>query len=540
MMKFSENQFNQLLKALTDIGISLSLEKDHTRLLELILRKAQEITNADGGTIYTCADKKLKFEIMINKSMNLHLGGTSEQKIHFDDLSLYDDAGNPNNKMLAPWAAISKETINIQDAYHDKTFDLSGTKKFDKSTGYHSQSFITVPMTNHLNEVIGVLQLINALDENNKVIPFSQLDQNLIESLASQAAVTITNRNLIEAEKKLFDALIQLIAKAIDEKSPYTGGHCRRVPVISRMLALATCKIDKGPLKDFKMTDDELYELEVAAWLHDCGKITTPEAVVDKATKLETIIDGIKLVDSRFEIIKRDTIIEMLQTKLQQATGQSIDVKDEPLLQEQLQCLDEELELVRKSNLGGEQMQAEQITRIQEIGKRNLIGPSGNNESLLSDKEVDLLSISRGTLSHHERDIINNHVSVTIKMLESLPYPKRLKNVPQLAGCHHEKMDGTGYPRQLTRDQMPLQARMIAIADVFEALTACDRPYKKSMPLTQALSILGKMKLEGHIDPDLFDVFMNEKIYEHYAAEYLDKNSLDSLDLSKIPGYTQL
>ncbi|CEG55764.1 HD family phosphohydrolase [Legionella fallonii] len=541
-MTLTENHFSQLLKEITDIGTALSAEKDHVRLLELILQKAQQITHADGGTLYTCTeDKELKFEIMINTSMNIHLGGTSKDKVTFANLPLYDKQGRANDRMLAPWAAISRKTINIKDAYHNKKFDLSGTKNFDKSTGYRSQSFLVVPMTNHLNEVIGVLQLINPLDPQTRTItPFSPLDQQIVESLASQAAVTITNRQLINAQRGLFDALIQLIAKAIDKKSPYTGGHCRRVPVLARMIALAACKIDKGPLKEFNMTDDELYELEVAAWLHDCGKITTPEAVVDKATKLEMIIDGVYLIDTRFEVLKRDAIIHELQEQLQKITGSIFNLQSNKNLQEQLHQLDNERAVIRECNIGGEQFDPRKLDVINEIARRYWIGPSGQKEPFLSELEVHMLKIQKGTLSHQERNIINNHVTMTIKMLESLPYPKNLKNVPQLAGSHHEKMDGTGYPRGLTKEQMPLPARIIAIADIFEALTARDRPYKKAMSLPTALSVLGTMKMEGHIDPDLFDVFMDAEIYQHYANEFLGKTDLGTINLSAIPGYAAL
>lgn len=541
-MKLTETQITRLLTVLTEIGIALSNEKDHTRLLEIILIKALEITHADGGTIYTCIDnKELKFELMINKSMGIHMGGTSNNMITFANLPLYDEEGKPNNHMLAPWAAISRQTINIKDAYTSRKFDLSGTKNFDKATKYHSQSFLTVPMTNHLNEVIGVLQLINAMDsKTKKIIPFSKLNQHIVESLASQAAVTITNRQLIEAQKELFSSLIQLIAKAIDEKSPYTGGHCRRVPVITQMLAKAVCETDRGPLKDFNMTDDELYELEVAAWLHDCGKITTPESVVDKATKLEEIFDRVHLIDTRFEILKRDLMINSLQKKLNEHGGFTVNFHEDQQLQKELAQLDKEREMIRLCNLGSEHILPDQLRAITEISKRKWINPLGKEDNFLSEREMELLKINRGTLSSDEREIINNHVVVTIKMLESLPYPKNLKNVPELAGCHHEKMNGTGYPRGLTKEQMSLPARMIAIADIFEALTAGDRPYKKSMPLSQAVRILGQMKLDGHIDPDLFDVFIHAKVYQQYAQEYLEKDLLDLVDLNQIPGYQEL
>jgi HD-GYP domain-containing protein (c-di-GMP phosphodiesterase class II) len=534
-----------LLRELNKIGIALSAEKDHARLLELILVKAMEITNADGGTLYSRTDDQhLKFEILHNRSLDIHKGGTSGQEITFYPIALYDDEGKANGHMVAACAAISGKTVNIADAYASEEFDFSGTRSFDNKTGYRSISFLTVPMTNHENDIIGVLQLINAIDQDtNKVIPFSDLDQQLVESLASQAAVTITNKTLIDAQKNLFDSFIQLIADAIDEKSPYTAGHCRRVPVLTNMLALAVNKVDKGPLKDFKLSEDEIYELDVAAWLHDCGKITTPEYVVDKGTKLETIFDRINIVDMAFEVLKRDAVIESLKSSLRNIKN-SDDIEQElsknELLQNTLATLTKERDDIRKYNVGGESISEEDIKRIEEIAKRTYVNPEGEAVNLLGEEEIQNLEIGRGTLSIREREIINNHVSVTIKMLESLPYPKHLTRVPEFAGGHHEKMDGTGYPNKLTKQQMSVQARMIAIADVFEALTASDRPYKKAMSLSQSLKILGQMKLDNHVDADLFDVFINEKIYLEYANKYLGKDKIDEVVFEEIPGYTAL
>jgi len=542
-MPITNIDFSALLKEITDIGIALSAEKDHNRLLEMILVKARQLTGADGGSLYIrTEDNKLNFEIILTDSLGIHMGGTSGRPIDFQPISLYDDQGRPNHHMVAAWAAISNRTVNIEDAYASKDFDFSGTRSFDKKTGYRSRSFLTVPMTNHENELIGVLQLINAIDpDTGEVTVFSELDQQLLESLASQAAVTITNRNLIDAQKKLFDSFIQLIAAAIDEKSPYTGGHCRRVPILTTMLADAATNTKVGPLKDFSMTAEEKYELEVAAWLHDCGKITTPEYVVDKGTKLETIFDRIHLVDVRFEIIRRDAIIDALKRKLAES-GPTVDFNParDFELQQQLEQIEADREYIRKCNIGGEYISAEQIARINSIASRCWHNAYGKQEALLLEEEVQNLQIGRGTLSVREREIINNHVSVSIKMLQSLPYPKHLKRVPEYAGGHHEKMDGTGYPNGLTRDQMSMPARMVAIADVFEALTASDRPYKKAMSLTQSLSILGRMKLEGHVDPDLFDVFMHEKIYLKYGRDFLDPAQIDDVDLESIPGYVAL
>lgn len=541
-MNITKVDFSNLLKEFTDIGIALSAEKDHVRLLEMILLKAKEITHADGGSLYTYADNRLNFEIIQTDSLGIHMGGTSGKPIKFTPVPLYDADGRPNMRMVAARAALGNKTVNIEDAYTSVEFDFSGTRSFDEKTGYRSRSFLTVPMTNHENELIGVLQLINAIDsETGEVTPFSELDQQLVESLASQAAVTITNRNLIDAQKKLFDSFIQLIAGAIDEKSPYTGGHCRRVPVITSMLADAACNIGIGPLKDFSMTQDEKYELEVAAWLHDCGKITTPEYVVDKGTKLETIFDRIHLVDTRFEIIRRDAIIRSLTRQLETVLGvDRYDFARDGSLQQELARVEADREYIRNCNIGGEYISEEQKSRINEIAGRRWLSALEKEEPLLQDDEVQNLQIGRGTLSVREREIINNHVSVTIKMLQSLPYPRHLRRVPEFAGGHHEKMNGTGYPNGLTRAQMSIPARMVAIADVFEALTARDRPYKKAMGLAQSLSILGRMKLDGHVDPDLFDVFVHEKIYLKYAQEYLDPGQIEDIDLDSIPGYQPL
>jgi HD-GYP domain-containing protein (c-di-GMP phosphodiesterase class II) len=544
-MDQSLNNIPDLLRELNEIGIALSAEKDHDRLLELILVKAMDITNSDGGTLYVCTNEKsLKFEILHNHSLAVHKGGTSGEEILLPPISLYDDEGNTNNKMVAAYAVNSAQTVNIEDAYVNEDFDFSGTRNFDKKMGYRSTSFLTVPMTNHEHDIIGVLQLINTIDKNtNKIISFSALDQQLIESLASQAAVIITNKTLINAQKNLFDSFIQLIATAIDEKSPYTAKHCRRVPVITDMLADATNKIDRGPLKDFSMNDNEMYELNVAAWLHDCGKITTPEYVVDKSTKLETIFDRINLVDIRFEVLKRDAVITALKAIIKENKDcDDIDkeLENNSALKNRLKELDDERIEIEKYNIGGESLLDNDLKRIKELSENVYENSVGESVHLLNDNEVENLQISRGTLNRKEREIINNHVSMTIKMLESLPYPKHLKNVPEFAGCHHEKMDGTGYPNKLKGNQMSIPARMIAIADIFEALTAGDRPYKKGMSLSRALKILGRMKLENHIDPDLFDVFIDKKIYLIYAKEHLNKDQIDEINFQDIPGYNPL
>ncbi|MCZ6717664.1 MAG: HD domain-containing phosphohydrolase [Gammaproteobacteria bacterium] len=541
-MDASSPDLLKLLQELNAIGIALSAEQDHNRLLEMILVRAKEITHADGGTLYSrTEDDHLKFEIMLTESLGITMGGTSGEPVPYAPLPLYDEEGRPNNQMVAACAALSGKTINIPDAYVNEEFDFSGTRKFDEQTGYRSKSFLTVPMTNHENEIIGVLQLLNARDpKTGEVETFSKLHQQLVESLASQAAVTITNKSLIDAQRKLFDSLIQLIANAIDEKSPYTAGHCRRVPVLVEMLADAACRMNVGPLKNFDLTDDERYELSVAAWLHDCGKITTPEHVVDKPTKLSTPFDRIDLVETRLEVLKRDAEITALRRKLSEAEGDKTkaDLSDDEEYQAQLKQLDEDFAFLRRCNIGGESMLDEDRERVTQIGQYRWANSNGDEITFLNDDEIYNLHIGRGTLTEEEREIINNHVVVTIKMLESLPYPKHLRRVPEYAGGHHERMDGTGYPNRLTKDDMSIPARMVAIADIFEALTARDRPYKNAMSLSEALVIMGRMKQSHHIDADLFDVFVRERVYARYAEQYLEPREIDDVDLNKIPGYS--
>jgi HD-GYP domain-containing protein (c-di-GMP phosphodiesterase class II) len=530
------------LERLNDIGVALSAERDNKRLLEMILLGAKEITNADGGTLYTITDDKhLKFEIMSNKTLNMAMGGTTGKEIPFLPLPLYLEDGRPNLTTVAAYATLNDRTVNIENAYEAKDFDFTGTRKFDEKTGYHSQSFLTIPMKNHEGEVIGILQLINAIDiDTQEIIPFSAANQSLVESLASQAAVAMTNHNLIEGLKGLFEAFIELIAEAIDQKSPYTGGHCRRVPELTLMLAQAAIDAKSGPLKDFSLNEKEFYELRIAGWLHDCGKVTTPESVMDKPTKLSTIFDRIHLIDQRFELLKQQAECAMLKKQveiLRDGKPNGLATIESDFLAFKQKC-DDDRDFLRRSNIGSEFMTLEDQQRIQEIAAYTLIDSDGRSIPFLSENELYNLQIERGTLTPEEREVINNHIVVTINMLESLPYPKDLQRVPEYAGGHHERMDGNGYPKGLTREQMSVPARVMGIADIFEALTSKDRPYKKAKTLSESLYILGNMKLNHHIDPDLFDIFVREKIYLKYAEQFLEPEQIDEVDESMIPGYT--
>ena len=526
-IKNLENRIHRL----NEIGMALSTESDSNKLFEMILEEARNITNADGRTLYS-KDKEgnLKFEILRNDTMNTIMGGSSNKEIPFDPVKLWVDDSTPNQSNVSAYVALTGETVNIKDAYQEAGFDFSGTKSYDEKTGYHSKSFLTVPLKNHENEIIGVMQLINARDEDNEVVPFDKDMQEQIESLASQGAVALTNKKLVGELKTLFEAFIQLIATAIDKKSEYTGGHCSRVPVITMMLADAVAKTTSGKYKDFSMTEEERYELYIAAWLHDCGKVATPPHVVDKGTKLETIFDRIELVKTRMEILKRDVEIDFLKRQLNGSLPE-FDEKYTKAIKE----IDENIKFIEACNIGGEFMKSELQDKIVAISKQKLF--LNNKEmNILTDNEVRNLNITKGTLLPEERDIINDHISITIDMLEELPYPKNLKNIPEFAGGHHEKMDGTGYPKGLKADQMSPQAKIMAIADIYEALTAADRPYKEGKKLSQAMRIMGFMKNDYHIDEDLFEIFVNSGVYKKYAEDHVASNQIDQIDEKAVLG----
>ncbi len=573
-------------RTLIELGIALSAERNHNRLMEMILKGAKSMANADGGTLYLLTEDRagLKFEIMLNDTLGIAMGGTTDKPIPFPPLALYAEDGTPNHKNVASHCALTGTTVDIADAYDADKFDFSGTKAFDAKTNYRSASFLTVPLKNHDGEVVGVLQLINARGDSNQVGPFNDEVSAMVESLASQAAVALDNAHLIEAQKALFKAFIQLIAGAIDAKSPYTGGHCNRVPVLTQMLAKAACDAKDGVFADFSLTEDEWYELEIAADLHDCGKVTTPEFVVDKATKLETIYNRIHEIRTRFEVLKRDATIAYLEASLA-GDGDAETLKTR--WQERIAELDADFAFVAECNVGGEFMAPERVERLKRIAANtwtrtldDRLGLSHEElrfrgtddapvpvaEKLLDDKDWHLvphdgpidtakyeaegitlmprphkynrgeiynLSIGRGTLTDEDRFKINDHIIQTIMMLKALPFPKTLSRVPEWAGGHHEKMDGSGYPKGLRREEMTLPARMMAIADIFEALTACDRPYKKAKTLSEALKIMSFMVKDQHIDPDLWILFLSSGIWKSYAETYLKPEQIDEVDISR-------
>jgi len=519
---------------LSNIGTALSAEHNLPKLLEMILEEARGFTNADGGTLYLMTPNKdtMIFEIVQTDSLNIRMGGTSGNPINWYPVKLHLENKQPNHAMVSAYVALTGETVNIDDVYDVKGFDFTGTKAFDKKTGYRSKSMLVVPMKNYEDEIIGVLQLINAQHITTKEsIAFSQANQNLIISLASQAAIAITNTRLIRNLEELFQSFIKSIASAIDEKSEYTGGHIERVAELTTTVAQKLNDAKTGQYASFSITDNEMEELRTAAWMHDIGKITTPEYVVDKGTKLETIYDRITEVETRIEILKRDAKIHYLEELLQLKEYENPE-KQEILKNNytaRLSELDEHLAFIKIANVGGEFMAPDKKERVKQIGKEILL-IANKSTTLLTENEIYNLCIPKGTLTNEERQVINNHVSVTIKMLEQLPYPNKLKRVPEFAGGHHEKLDGSGYPKGLTEEQLSPQTKIMALADIFEALTAKDRPYKKGKTLSQAMRIMGFMAKDRHIDPNLFKFFVKEKIYLDYANQFMDPAQIDTVN----------
>ena len=530
------------LQHFIDISIRLTTEKNSSKLLDEILQVVMSIANSDAGSIYSItSNKQLKFETVINKSLNLYLGGTLGGPVDFPNIDLFID-GKPNDTAIVAHSVNTGEVINIPDVYDALPFDMSAARKMDARTGYRSESMLTIPLKDHEDDIIGVIQLINVKDAQNKNIPFSEELVTLIRSFASLGAISLTNSTLVKDMEVLFSTFAEAIAMAIDEKSPHTGGHCKRVPALTLMLADAVHKIDKGPLADFIMSPEDRHELSVAGWLHDCGKIATPDHIMEKSTKLETIFDRIEFIDAKFEIISRDLELSYQQQIISAIKqNKSVEVLQfERLLETELKQLALDRALLQRVNIGGEFLGEEEQAHILRISKQYSLKINGEETPLLTDDEVENLMIRRGTLTQGEREIMKRHMDITKNILDILPFPKHLSNVAEYALGHHEKLDGTGYPRGLTKEQMSVPARLMAITDIFEALSAVDRPYKKAKPVSECLNILGNMVSNNHLDPDIFAIFIESEVYKNYIYEYANPEQLDEVDFDNLPGYTPI
>lgn len=546
------------------LSTSLSSETSFPRLLVRLLTEMQQLTGATGCMLYLSDSGNKTLDLAglcwngeVQEQTPIHSIGTLNQPKHplFQSLQGVE---------LEPVALVTSE-LQILFPYIEES-DTPLT-------------FWPIALKNRDGQLLGTLVFL--IDERKKSLTPQRMA--FVNALSSTAAVALTTQRLLEEQRNLLEAFIQLIAGAIDAKSPYTGGHCQRVPELTKMLAEAACEAKEGPFQHFSLDEKQWEAIHIAAWLHDCGKVTTPECVVDKATKLETLCDRIHEVRMRFEVLKRDAEIAYWQARLHGGDEATL----QATLQQQWQQLDEEFAFIARCNEGGEFMATEDIARLQQIAGRtwqrtlsDRIGISQDElarkqraaepplpvtEPLLADRpdhlftrsnrdrlapdnpwgfqvntpeylynrgELYNLAIRRGTLTDEERYKINEHMIQTIIMLEKLPFPANLKQVPEIAGGHHEKMDGTGYPKRLKRDEMSIPARMMAIADIFEALTAGDRPYKKAKSLSEAIRIMGFMQQDHHIDPELFALFLRSGVYLRYAKRYMSPELIDEVDIS--------
>ncbi len=538
---------------------TISAERNFDTLLEHVLNKTLAITGADGGLLTLLGENGSRLKdgyVCWMKGREIKCTPANHAEL---------EAQLPVGEAILR-NTIVQTVIERADQYGETTFLAPGFADND----VERIDVVCIPLHDRMGENLGVLALFKAI--RTGACGFQAQQVSFIEAVASTAAIALENQSLIEGQRELRDALIRILAGAIDAKSPDTGGHCQRVPVIFQMLLQAACNANEGPLKDFTLDEDGWEEAKLAGWLHDCGKITTPEYVMDKATKLETLYDRIHEIRTRFEVLKRDAEISCLRAILDGADEGC----EQRKLDEALCALDDDFAFVASCNAGSESMDDAAVERLAAIGKRtwlrtldkrlgishgerarmdrtptpelptlepllmdcpehiiergekDLIPPDKNRgfkiktpSALYNRGELYNLSIRRGTLTEEERYKINDHITQTILMLDQLPLPRHLRNVPEIVGSHHETMDGKGYPRSIKREEMSWSARMMAVSDIFEALTASDRPYKSSKTLSEALKIMDGFKARNHIDPDVYELFLQAGVPQQYAAQYL-------------------
>ena len=521
---FTEQQAKNI-SDLVEIGKAMSSERDLSKVLELILRQAMQFTNADGGTLYLLSEgqNELLFYVVINETLKAYnMGGTSNQEVSLPNIPLSRD-GSPNYTHVCSYVALTNKIVNIPDVYKADGFNFEGAKEFDKMMQYRSESMLVVPMCDHEEQMIGVLQLINSKNTSGDTIPFSSDVTDLTEALASQAAVMLTQQNLIRNLKDLFESFIKAIATAIEEKSKYTGGHIERVAELTMQLADKINQSEEGIFGSTNLSHEEMEELRFAAWMHDTGKITTSEYVVDKAKKLESLFDRIELVKTRWQVVALTKKLEAEQKKtnlLKQAADidqtKSIDKEFNAFLAD----LEDELNFIEDVNRGGEFLSDDKIDRLNSIARKTY-SIDGVQFNYLTNNELENLSIRKGTLTAKERAAMENHADLTLKILSNLPWPGKYANVPKIAAAHHEKLDGTGYPMGYKGEEINLQARVMAVADIFEALSAPDRPYKKPMSLPQAAEVLQFMVKDNHLDENVVELLINSGLIDEYAEKFL-------------------
>lgn len=504
----SARALEERLQRLNEIGSALSVERDLNRLLERILQEARGFTHADAGTLYLLYDDHLHLEIVQNDTLRSFVGGRQG--------AINLPPRVPMTKGSASgYAAVTAETLNIEDVYTDEVYRFEGPKQYDRTSGYRTQSMLVVPMRDRDDQTIGVLQLLNATDpQTDKPVAFSSADQAVLQSLASQATVAINNVRLIHETEQLFESFVQVMATALDERSAYTGGHVRRVMEMAMVVAETVNEVTEGPFAAVGFSAEEMNELRIAAWMHDIGKITQQEWIVDKPTKLTTIYDRIDLLRTRMDFIRSATENELLRRKVELLeAGRPVPAQLDEEYGRRIELIADESRFLERVNEPGEFMEKEDLARLREIASKTFPVSDGE-QTYLTDDELENLSIRKGSLTQDEFQKIKDHASMSIKMLGQIPFTRKLSQVPAIAGAHHEKLDGSGYPLGLKAEEIGLQARILALVDMFESMSADDRPYRaRPIPREMILRFLNEDGDKNLIDKDLVELFIDRELY---------------------------
>ncbi len=528
-LKVSLDNKTELINELLSVSISLTSENRYSILLEKILQASKKFSNADAGVLYLVdkSEKHLEFKIVQADLLDIKMGGTGDD-LTWEPLELYLDGGKANNTLMATQCCLESKLFNVADIYHNHDFDFVGTRAFDMSMGYKTKSMLVVPIFNRHKEVIGVLELLNKKDDSEDIVAFTKSDEIIISSMASLGAVSIHNHQLVDNLEDLFESFIKTIADTMEDKSKYTKNHISRVATIVDMIS-SGINSDTVQFGDISFSKNELKELHMAALLHDIGKVVTPEAVMDKATRLETIVDRISIVIIKFDILRRDFYIEFIKNSYDNP-------KEIELITQQyrknIDKIDKDEEFLVKCNTAPF-LSKDDIQRVTSIAQQEIIINSKKQDFLTHD-ELHNLTIEKGTLTQDERDIINNHVIISYKILKNLPFPKKYKDIPKIAGSHHKSVDGaSGYAAdELMGIPLTLKESILAVADVFEALTSPERPYKKPYTLNESFKIMSFMVKDGHLNKEIVDFILSNNLHVEYANRYLDKAQIDKVKTS--------
>ncbi len=517
----------QLLQKVISVITGITQERSFSKIFREIVYTAGEVTSSQGKTLYLMDEESqtLKAVVLQNTVLGLEsiYNDFDPNKIEgFISLPLYQDGGKPNRESIATNCALEKKLINLPDLDLAHGYDLNKVKAFDKSNNYQTKSMLALPLFSHGEAIVGVLQLINP--NNGEELSSEQLDFARI--LASLLGAALSNSIYILSFKNLIDSVVRMVSLAIDEKSPHTAGHCHRVTELALELASAVNKHESGPYKNFKIDDTDIHQLEIAALLHDIGKIITPQHILDKSTKLEAICDRIDVIHERFLLFKKEKEIEFLRQKLADNSIQ-ITPEEQKRLDGIKSDINEDFDFLSSLNTNEIFLNDEVKEKLDELAKHQVGGANEHSRPLLSKQELYNLSIPRGTLNSEERHEMENHVSITIRLLSSLPWPKELRDVTEYAGGHHENANGTGYPNHLTNKQMSVPAKILAIVDRFEGLSAPDRPYKREMSLSTVMRIMNAMNDDNELDEELYRIFLADKVYLDYARRHLPTHLID-------------